>query len=222
MNTRPTRNSRLSRNNVSAPSESVTESPESAHSNGPPVTLIGVPTAGSDGLSASDQNAVVPHQQQKSKSGISNDGDSIERTCTRNEDGDVGNSVGREHDTGDEISNADKCSTDSAAGTLAAFNLERERCLHERFPKAEFIPEKDFGIAHCVWSDLDLRLNHFDCLSEYQKYLLNLVYRKVNYDRCDGTPSYWKNQKDWKKYDARATILALSKPPGARRILSAN
>jgi len=98
----------------------------------------------------------------------------------------------------------------SNTGIPNALQLRRERRFRERFPEAEFIPKQNHECDHEVWCDLDVQLNHFDCLDARQQALLEHVYKKVNLDLKDGKPGYWKQQRDYANYDATATIVAMS------------
>jgi hypothetical protein len=94
-----------------------------------------------------------------------------------------------------------------------------KRLFDEDFPKAKFYPRRDCKHDHHLWSDLDLQLNHLNCLPERKQTLLRHAYKRVNYDLPDGSPGYWKRQKEWKNYDATASILALSSYDGQEEFL---
>jgi hypothetical protein len=89
-----------------------------------------------------------------------------------------------------------------------------EFCFHQDFPEAKFYPHRDCIHDHPLWSDLDLQLNHFKCLPEDKQRLLRHAYRRVNYDLRDGSPGYWKRQKEFENYDSTASIIALSSYEG--------
>jgi hypothetical protein len=92
-------------------------------------------------------------------------------------------------------------------------NLDSVRAdsFHERFPEAKFKDDPNCEVDRHIWSDLDLQLNHFTCChDEDSQRLLKVVYKKVHYERQDGEPGYWNNQRVWSNYDARASILTLS------------
>ena len=125
---------------------------------------------------------------------------------------------GRHGDDDEQIASAIDAEHGSACGcrqchqrrVLARMERTLEFCFHQDFPEAKFYPHRDCINDHVLWSDLDLQVNHFKCWAQDKQRLLRHAYDRVNYNRRDGSPGYWKRQKAWADYDATASIIALS------------
>jgi hypothetical protein len=102
---------------------------------------------------------------------------------------------------------------------LARMEQDLEFSFHQDFPEAKFYTRRDCIRDHHLWSDLDLQLNHFKCLPEDKQQLLKHAYSRVSYDLPDGSPGFWKRQKEWEDYDATASIIALSSYEGQEDFL---
>jgi len=95
-------------------------------------------------------------------------------------------------------------------GIAAVTQRLSARFFHKQFPAAQYCDHRDCHRDHALRNDLDLQLNHFECWPPERRFLLEKIYRKVNYELPSGRPGYWNNQRHWKDYDQMATIIALS------------